>query len=412
MTHTALEPCRPLVALPRLEVAEIFRAHGEAYRQRHTVDKDQRAAMRAIATCRTAALGGHVDVCDRCGHERPAYNSCRNRHCPKCQSLRQAKWVEQRLARLLPTHYFHVVFTLPAALRPLAHRNRRQVFMLLFRAAAQTLLTLGRDPARLGAHLGITAVLHTWTRELQFHPHVHCIVTGGGLAVDGEHWVAARRRYLFPVQVLSRLFRGKFIAALSQAYRDGELELGETTQGLADPAAFQQLVHQLYRAEWVVYAKRPFGGPEQVFRYLGRYTHRVGISNQRLQHIDAESVRFATKSGRSITLSPHEFIRRFLLHILPSGFVKIRHYGLLAAGNATTQLERARTLLRPGASSEIPAPCGSGALDWLTHLLQLTGVDLRLCPQCSLGQMIRQPLSPLRCRPRADRGPPRLGRTA
>jgi hypothetical protein len=393
-------------------VAEIFRAHGEAYLDRHTVNPDQRAAMRSIAACRTRALGGHVDICDRCGHERPAYNSCRNRHCPKCQSLRQAKWVEQRLARLLPTHYFHVVFTLPAALRPLAHRNRRRVFMLLFRAAAQTLLALGRDPARLGAQLGITAVLHTWTRELDFHPHVHCIVTGGGLAVDGERWVPARRRYLFPVQVLSRLFRGKFLAALGQAYRDGELDLGGGAHDLVDPAAFQQFVDKLYRAEWIVYAKRPFGGPQQVFRYLGRYTHRVGISNQRLQHIDAESVRFATKGGRNITLRPDQFIRRFLLHVLPSGFVKIRHYGLLAAGNATTQLDRARVLLEPGAPVEKRAARGSGALDWLAHLLELTGVDLTQCPQCALGRMIRQPLRPLRCRPRPDRGPPARGRAA
>jgi Putative transposase/Transposase zinc-binding domain len=412
VTPTALKPCRPVVARPGLEVAEIFRAHGEAYRQRHPLDQGQRAAMRAIAACRTAALGGHLDVCDRCGHERPAYNSCRNRHCPKCQSLRQAKWVEQRLARVLPTHYFHVVFTLPAALRPLAHRNRRRVFTLLFRAAAETLLTLGRDPARLGAYLGITAVLHTWTRALQFHPHVHCIVTGGGLAADGGHWVAARRRYLFPVQVLSRLFRGKFLAALTRAYRAGELKCGGATYALADAVAFQQFVDTLYRGEWVVYAKRPFGGPQQVFRYLGRYTHRVGLSNQRLQRIDADGVRFATKGGRSITLPPHEFIRRFLLHVLPSGFVKIRHYGLLAAGNATTQLERARTLLQPGMLVEQPVPRAAGALDWPTHLLQLTGVDLTLCPRCSQGRMIRHPLSPVRCRPQTDRGPPRLGRAA
>jgi len=412
VTHTALAPCRPAAARPGLEVAEIFRAHGEAYRQRHTVDTDQRAAMRAIATCRTAALGGHVDVCDTCGHERPAYNSCRNRHCPKCQSLRQATWIEQRLARLLPTPYFHVVFTLPAALRPLAHRNRRRVFTLLFQAAAQTLLTLGRDPARLGAHLGITAVLHTWTRELQFHPHVHCIVTGGGLAVDGGPWVAARRRYLFPVQVLSRLFRGKFLAALTHAYRNDELEFGGPTHALADAVAFQQFVDTLYRVEWVVYAKRPFGGPQQVFRYLGRYTHRVGISNQRLQRIDADGVRFATKGGRSITFPPHEFIRRFLLHVLPSGFVKIRHYGLLAAGNATTQLEHARALLQPSGSPEHGAPSGSGALDWLTHLLQLTGVDLTRCPRCPLGRMIRHAVSPARCPAHTTRGPPRLGRAA
>lgn len=412
MAPTALAPCRPAAPRANLEVADIFRAHGEAYLDRHTVNRDQLAAMGAIAACRTPALGGHVDVCDRCGHERPAYNSCRNRHCPKCQCLRQAKWVEQRLARLLPTPYFHVVFTLPAALKPLAHRNRRRIFALLFRTAAQTLLTLGRDPARLGAHLGITAVLHTWTRELDFHPHVHCIVTGGGLAADGGSWVAARRRYLFPVRVLSRLFRGKFLAAFQEAYRDGELDLGGAVRDLVDPAAFRQFVDRLYRADWVVYAKRPFGGPTQVFRYLGRYTHRVGISNQRLQHIDAESVRFATKGRRSMTLPPHEFIRRFLLHVLPSGFVKIRHYGLLAGGNATTQLDRARAFLEPGSPVEMHAAHGSGALDWLTHLLELTGVDLTRCPVCSQGRMIRHSLGPVGRRPQSDRGPPRQRRAA
>ncbi|HUJ86418.1 MAG TPA: IS91 family transposase [Burkholderiales bacterium] len=407
--HTAVAPCRPAGDRPALEIADIFRTHGAAYRQRHTVDTDQRAAMHAIETCRTAALGGHVDVCDTCGHERPAYNSCRNRHCPKCQSLRQAQWIQQRLTRLLPTHYFHVVFTLPAVLRPLAHRNRQRIFTLLFHAAAQTLLTPGRDPARLGVQLGITSVLHTWTRELQFHPHVHCIVTGGGLTVDRRSWKSARRRYLFPVKVLSRLFRGKFLAALGAAYRNNELQFGGSTQALADASAFQRLVDELHRSEWVVYAKRPFGGPQQVFRYLGRYTHRVGISNQRLQAIDADGVRFATKGGRSITLPPQTFIRRFLLHVLPAGFVKIRHYGLLAAGNATTQLEHARALLQLNSTPDHTGPTGSGALDWQTRLLQLTGVDLTRCPHCSGGRMIRHALPPIGFARPPHRGPPPLG---
>jgi hypothetical protein len=412
VVHAAPEPCRSPAARPLLEIAAIFRAHGEVYRQRHTVNADQRAAMHAIETCRTAALGGHLDVCDTCGHERPAYNSCRNRHCPKCQSLRQAQWIEQRLTRLLPTHYFHVVFTLPAALRPLAHCNRRRLFTLLFQAAAQTLLTLGHDPARLGAHLGITAVLHTWTRELQFHPHVHCIVTGGGLSFDRTQWKAARRRYLFPVQVLSCLFRGKFLAALTEAHRNNELHFGGRTQQLGDAVAFQRLVDELYRIEWVVYAKRPFGGPQHVFRYLGRYTHRVGLSNQRLQCIDADGVRFATKGGRSITLPTHTFIRRFLLHVLPAGFVKIRHYGLLAAGNATTQLERARDLLQSHAVPDPALPSGVGALEWQAQLFQLTGIDLTQCPRCPHGRMIRHAVSPARPPRRTDRGPPHLGRAA
>lgn len=408
MSHTALVPCRPPTARSVLEVADIFRSHGEAYRQGHKLDKDQRAAMRAIETCRTPALGGHIDVCDTCGYQRPAYNSCRNRHCPKCQSLRQAQWIEQRLARLLPTHYFHVVFTLPAALRPLAHRNRRLIFTLLFRAAAQTLLALGRDPARIGAHLGITSVLHTWTRELQFHPHVHCIVTGGGLALDGTSWKTAGRRYLFPVKVLSRLFRAKFLAALTAASRRNQLQLGDAT-------TFQHLVDVLHRTEWVVYAKRPFGGPQQVFRYLGRYTHRVGLSNQRLQSIDANGVRFATKGSRSIALPAHTFIQRFLLHVLPAGFVKIRHYGLLAAGNATTQLERARELLPSSthpASIEPIEPSTRGAFDWKSRMLELTGIDLLQCPRCPHGRMLPHLVAPFRPPPRTDRGPPTPGLAA
>ena len=234
--------------------------------------------MRAIVTCRTAARGGHLDVCDQCGYARPAYNSCRNRHCPKCEALREARWIEARMARLVPSHYFHVVFTLPATLRPLVLRNRRRLFTLLFRAATQTLLTVGRDPARLGARLGVTAVLHTWTRDLQFHPHLHCIVTGGGLALDPPRWFATARRHLFPVRVLSRLFRGKFLAALARAYAARHLDLAGGCTPLADPHAFARFKDQLYRQDWIVYAKRPFAGPERVLQYLGCYTHRTAIS--------------------------------------------------------------------------------------------------------------------------------------
>ncbi|MFI5327901.1 MAG: IS91 family transposase, partial [Candidatus Rokuibacteriota bacterium] len=315
-----------------------MRAHGEAYRLAHVLAPAERKAFDAILACRTARLGGHLDVCDACGHAAPSYNSCRNRHCPKCQSLRQARWIEARKERLLPVHYFHVVFTMPAQLRGLARRNPVALYDLLFAAASRTLLALGADPARLGGTLGITAVLHTWTRALALHPHLHCIVTGGGLAPGGAAWVSARRKHLFPVRVLSRLYRGKFLAALSDAYAAGELDLSGSAAPLADPAAFSRLKDTLYRTEWVVYAKRPFGGAAQVFSYLGRYTHRVGISNQRLRALDAGGVHFATKSGQAITLAPAEFIRRFLLHILPAHFVKIRHYGVLAAGNVHTKL--------------------------------------------------------------------------
>ncbi len=380
---------RPPAPRPALDVADIVRTHGAAYRREHALSLDQRAVLRAIATCRTPVLGGHLDVCDTCGHTRPAYNSCRNRHCPKCQALPAARWIDARLARLLPTPYFHVVFTLPAALRGLVLHNRRRLFALLFAAAAQTLLTLGRDPRRLGATLGITAVLHTWTRELQFHPHVHCLVTGGGLAVARPRWVAARRRYLLPVRVLSRLFRGKFLAALARAHAHGDLQFPGALAPLADAATFRALLDHLYRQEWVVYAKRPFGGPAQVFRYLGRYTHRVGLSNHRLQAVTPEAVRFATKDGRSVTLPPREFLRRFLLHVLPAGFVKIRHFGLFAARQVPTALTRARRLLAGAAppTTTPPAP-----RDWRTLLRRLTGVDLARCPRCAHGTMLRHPL--------------------
>jgi hypothetical protein len=370
---------------PRFEVADVFRAHGEAYRQRHSLSGDQLKVMRAIEACRTEALGGHLDVCPECDYSRPAYNSCRNRHCPKCQSLVGARWVEQRLARLLPTHYFHVVFTLPAELRPVAFQNQELIYGLLFAAASKTLLVLGGDPARLGGQLGFTAVLHTWTRELTFHPHLHCIVTGGGLTPGADRWVSARREYLFPVKVLGQLFRGKFLDGLAHAYADGKLKFAGSCAGLADPDAFGKLKDKLYRTNWVVYAKRPFAGPEQVFRYLSRYTHRVGISNQRIQAIDADGVRFATKGGKSVTVPPETFIGRFLLHVLPSGFVKIRHFGLHASSNATTKLVVARHILE-AASDSPPVPPLSQAPEtptWQDRLIALTGVDPSVCPVCA-----------------------------
>src|SRR5665213_2380874 len=256
---------------PAAEIADIVRAHGQAFARAHALSAEKTAVLDAIARCRTAALGGHVDVCDACGHADISYNSCRNRHCPKCQSLAQARWLERRMQRVLPTHAFHVVFTLPSQLRPLALANRTLLFDLLFACAAETLLELGRDPRWLGAELGITSVLHTWTRELLFHPHVHCIVTGGGLSSDGQRWIGTRKDFLFPVRVLGALFRGKFLARLRLAHARGDLYLPA-------PAHFERLCNQLQRKRWIVYARPPFGGPQHVFRYLGRYTHRVGLS--------------------------------------------------------------------------------------------------------------------------------------
>jgi len=375
---------------PALEVADIVRAYGEAFVRAHVLLPEQHAVLRAIARCRTAQLGGHVDVCDSCGHIEVAYNSCRNRHCPKCQGLAQARWIEQRMQRVLPTHAFHVVFTLPSELQGLALQNREKIFNLLFASAAQALLQLGRDPKWLGADVGISSVLHTWTRDLRFHPHVHCIVTGGGLSRDGDRWIPTRPGFLLPVRVLGALFRGKFLARLARLYDDGELRLVGIAAALADPARFARLRDKLYRTRWVVYAKQPFGRPEQVFRYLGRYTHRVGISNRRLVSLDERGVTLRTRGDATATLTPHEFLRRLLLHVLPKGFVKIRHHGLMAAGNVSTRLATARRLLEAtsGATSRTP-PLPSSFCDLL---LALTGVDIRRCPRCG-GAVTRCPLA-------------------
>jgi hypothetical protein len=389
--HRAASNKRPI-----LEVADIVREHGEEYARRYPVTPEQRKVLRAIAACRTAALGGHVDVCDACGDVDVSYNSCRDRHCPKCQGQSQARWMAQRKARILPTAYFHVVFTLPAGLRALAMCNRARIYDLIFASASEALLALGRDPRRLGAHIGVTAVLHTWSRDLSFHPHLHCIVTGGGLSLDGARWVAGSARYLFPVRVLGALFRGKLLAGLTRAYARGELTLAGRAAALSDPAAFASLRDQLYRTAWVVYAKPPFGGAEHVYEYLGRYTHRVGLSNHRLLGMDERGVCMRTRGNKTVTLTGTEFLRRFLQHVLPRGFVKIRHYGLMASTHATTTLETARARLEAGqptapvpaaeqrATSTMPAddatPAGSST-------------DVGPCPRCGQGLRTRHPLA-------------------
>lgn len=359
----------------------------------HALSPDQHAVLHAIARCRTAALGGHVDVCLACGQDAVAYNSCRNRHCPKCQALAQARWIAQRMERVLPTHAFHVVFTLPSELRGLVMANREKLFDLLFASAAEALLELGRDPRWLGAELGITSVLHTWTRDLRFHPHVHCIVTGGGLSPDGARWIATRPDFLFPVRVLGALFRGKFLAGLARLRDRGALAFDGPAAALAVPARFARVRHKLYRHRWVVYAKPPFGGPDQVFRYLGRYTHRVGLSNRRLVALDTRGVTFRTRGEQTATLAPSDFLRRFLLHVLPKGFVKIRHHGLMAASNVNTRLVLARRLLE-GAPRAADDEAPRAPRDFRELLLALTGVDLRQCPRCGADAVVRHPLPP------------------
>ena len=347
--------------------------------------------MRDIETCRTAVLGGHEEVCLDCGVITRAYNSCNNRHCPKCQALAQARWLARRRRRILPTAYFHVVFTLPAELRPLARRNPKRIYGLLFQTVSQTLLTLGRDPQRLGALIGITAVLHTWRRDLGFHPHLHCIVTGGGLALDEERWVEGSAEYLFPRQVMASLFRGKLLDGITRAHQRDPLLL---TDDLAEPGALKQMRSKLYDKDWQVYAKRPFAGAEQVFAYLGRYTHRVGLSNRRILEHTADRVTIATRGDGTASMPPLEFIRRFLMHVMPKGFVKIRHYGLLAASNVRTKLEIARQLL--GVVDDRDQQGGDAveeALDdWQDLMLEITGIDVRRCPACGSTRRVRIPL--------------------
>lgn len=392
---------------PHFEVADVVRAHGDDYRRAHPPSAAQQRVLRNIASCRTAALGGHVDECgDRCGFARISYNSCRDRHCPKCQGPQRAEWLSRRLERLLPVPYFHVVFTLPDELNPLALRNKAVVYKILFETASKTLVQLARDPKRLGADIGVTAVLHTWGQNLLLHPHLHCVVTGGGLSSDGWRWIAGRERYLLPVKVVGKLFRGKFLALLERAYKTGELDLAGSTAELADPIAWAGLRDRLYRKSWVVYAKPPFGGAEQVFRYLGRYTHRVAISNHRIVDVAEGKVSFTVKDykdgarKKTMTLEAVEFLRRFLLHVLPKGFVRIRHYGLCASRNVNTKLVAARRLLEPDAPAQPAQPAASAEpTPWWERFREQTGIDMMTCPCCG-GRLVRRRALP------DDLGPP------
>jgi hypothetical protein len=362
----------------------VFRRYGEAWRVENVarLSSGQRRVMTAIELCRTAALGGHVERCDDCSHTRVAYNSCRNRHCPKCQWRAAEAWLEARKAELLPVSYFHVVFTLPAAIGAIAYQNKAKVYGLLLSAAAETLTTIAADPKHLGAQIGVTAVLHTWGSNLDHHPHVHCIVPGGGISPDSTRWVSSRRKFFLPVRVLSRLFRRLFIEGLIRLHEAGELQFFNDLAPIADIGAFRARLEPLRRLEWVVYAKRPFAGPEQVLAYLARYTHRVAIGNSRLVSIDDGYVSFRWKDYREtgsqrakvMQLTADEFMRRFLLHVLPDGFHRIRHYGLFANGHRAEKLALCRKLLdvAPIAPTESeftidaepppPCPCCGGRM--------------------------------------------------
>jgi hypothetical protein len=380
---------------PRLEVADVFRRYGETYREQHgaSMSPAQRHVMTAIEVCRTAALGGHLERCDECGHERNCFNSCRDRHCPKCQSLARAQWIENRQSELLEVPYFHVVFTVPEEIAAIISQNKKVVYGILFHATAESLTTIAADPQHLGAQIGFFAVLHSWGQNLLFHPHLHCVVPGGGPSPDGQRWVSCRRpNFFLPVRVLSRLFRRLFLESLQKAFDSGKLQFFGALKPLRERLAFVRRLARAKASEWVVYAKRPFAGPQQVLDYVGRYTHRVAISNNRLLDIENDQVRFQWKDYRNgdqvttMTLSADEFIRRFLLHVLPNGFQRIRYYGFLGNRYRQEKLDQCRRLL--GMQTPNPDPAPPPEQDYRDRYEELTGCSLRQCPQCQRGRMV------------------------
>jgi predicted Zn-ribbon and HTH transcriptional regulator len=374
---------------PTLEVADILRVQGDRFlnRYRSSFDFQQLKAFRAIQRCRTAALGGHHDACPSCGYQAISYNSCRNRHCPKCQAQARERWITARQRELLDTSYFHVVFTVPHDLNVLALENPRLFYDLLFTATARTLLEIASDPKHLGAEIGVIAILHTWGQNLLLHPHIHCVVPAGGLSLDHRQWVRPRYPFFLPVKVLSRVFRGKFLAGLKRLHRSKKLQCAGPAAALADPRQFTKLLRHLHRHDWVVYAKPAFGGPIQVLRYLGRYTHRVAISNHRLLAFDQERVTFRWKDyargGKQgqMTLTATEFLRRFFLHVLPKGFVRIRHFGFLANRFRASRLTLGRQLLAFSSSTELPVK---------TYDLRSESSFLWHCPRCGASMIVIQ----------------------
>ena len=387
---------------PPLEVADIFRQHASVWRKanRGHISHGQYKVMNAIERCRTAALGGHVERCEDCRHTHIAYNSCRNRHCPKCQGNAARDWLAARQAELLPVPYYHVVFTLPKVIGEMAYQNKRVIYGLLFKASAETMLTIAADPKHLGAKIAITSVLHTWGSAMSHHPHVHMIVSGGGISADGKRWVPCKPGFFLPVRVLAKLFRRLFLEKLAAAHSAGELSFQGRLAHLADPQAFSAALAPLRKTKWFVYAKRPFAGPEAVLTYLSRYTHRVAISNSRLISANDSAVTFKCKDYRlkgrdrykTMKLVPHEFIRRFLLHVLPDGFHRIRHYGLFANGNRAANLARARELLA------VPEPA--------TEPQENEELAPKTCPCCGGHMVVIESFEP-GCKPR--RMPPPEG---
>lgn len=382
-----------------LEIADIFRQHGIDYRGNHPLPLNQIRAMRAIEICRTEALGGHVDRCDNCGNIKVSYNSCRNRHCPKCQFLQKEKWLEARKQDLLPIQYFHVVFTIPDELNPIALRNQKVIYNTLFQSVSEALMEIARDRKHLGAEIGFISILHTWGQNLMDHPHIHCIVTGGGLSNNGSRWVSCKKKFFLPVKVLSRLFRGKFLDYLKRNYDSAELKFPGGIAHLQETKAFGEFLKSLYNHEWVVYCKPPFRDAEGVLQYLGRYTHRVAISNDRIITIEDGKVSFQWRDysdcsrNKVMTLNAFEFIRRFLLHVLPERFVKIRYYGLWGNRNRKALINQCRKLLRV-----INVIANNRGETWQEFLLKVCGIDITRCPVCKEGRMFtKEILQPIRC---------------
>ena len=377
---------RPAAERRSVELGDIFRDHGESYRCAHPLPVSHLKVMQAVERCRTAALGGHLEECDSCGFKRPAYNSCRNRHCPKCQSLANTRWVEKQNSELLPVGYFHLVFTVPHELNTLILANQRILLDVLFQSVSGTLKDFAHT--HLGGTLGVTTVLHTWSQTLNAHFHLHCLVPAGALSFDETRWIPTRKNFLFPVKALSRVFRGKFLDALAKTFDRQKLIFPGQTAPLADPSNFMPLLDTLRKKPWVVYAKQPFGSPQYVLDYLGRYTHRVALSNNRILAVDDGAVTFAYRDRqhdnqkKTMTLTAHEFIRRFLLHVIPKGFMRVRHFGFLANGKKHL-LARSRELL--GLTPVAPKPPSTSAAELL---LALTGIDLTRCPRCPSGTLV------------------------
>lgn len=385
-----------------LEVADIFRVYGKEYRETHGMPLRHHKAMNAIEICRTSVLGGHVDECDDCGAKKISYNSCRNRHCPKCQCLDKERWLESRKQEVLPVQYFHVVFTKPSELSPLSLRNQAVSYNILFKAASETLKELSSDTEHLGAQTGYIGILHTWSQTLIHHPHIHFIVTGGGLSSDGKRWISCKNDFFIHVKVLSRVFRGKYLYYLNEAYKAGKLVFPGLIKHLEPEGAFNKFCSGLYKKEWVVYCKPPFKKSEDVIDYLGRYTHRVALTNNRIVKVENDKVIFKYRDRQDndkikpMTLEAFEFIRRYLYHILPDGFMKIRHYGILSNRYKSRNLKKCRELLgiEPGESHQ-----KKKKETWEDLLYRITGIDPRLCPHCKKGRMLqKQRIHPLKAR--------------